>query len=548
MSANSMSGGEAMIRAAMANGIDTFFGIPGAQIYPMYDAMHRLGVQHITARHEQGAAYMALGYARATGRPSAFTVVPGPGVLNTGAALCTAMGTNAPVLCLTGQVPRAFLGSGRGHLHELPNQQATLNSFIKGAHHISDPRQTSQVVNRAVAQMRTGRPGPVSVEMCWDTMAEATQVEIVPGAVAAPPAADESEIEAAVRLLSKAKRPLIMCGGGAQHASAEVLALAEKLNAPVTAFRSGRGVVSEDHPLGVSSVAARLLYDDADLVIGIGSRLEMIYMRWRDMNTYERRPADAGQPLIRIDIDPEEFSRLVPTVGVLADAAIACRRLCDALPASQPGDNLSRITEAKAEAARLVAKVEPQMSYLGVIRDVLPRDGFFVPELSQVGFTSYFGLPVYAPRTYVTEGYQGTLGFGFMTALGVKVACPEQAVVAVAGDGGFLFGVQELATAVAHDIGVVSVVFNNGSFGNVRRDQERGFDGRLIGAELTNPDFVALAESFGARGYRVDSPRALRSVLAQAIAADKPAVIDVSIEKGAEVSPWEFIMMPSRPG
>ena len=543
-----MSGGEAMIRSAIENGIETFFGIPGAQIYPMYDAMHRLGVQSITTRHEQGAAYMALGYARATGRPAAFAVVPGPGVLNTGAALCTAMGTNAPVLCLTGQVPRQYLGSGRGHLHELPNQQITLGSFIKGAHHISDPGQTSQIVNQAVQQMQSGRPGPVSVEMCWDTMAEMHDIEIAPGAALTQQPVDESEIDEAAGLLRAAKRPLIMCGGGAQHASAEVLALAEKLGAPVTSFRSGRGIVSEDHPLGVSSVAARLLFDETDLVIGIGSRLEMIYMRWRDMNTYERRPSEPGRPLIRIDIDPQEFSRLEPNVGILADAASACRHLCDALPAPQQQTRPTRIAEAKAEAARLVASIQPQMSYLSVIRDVLPRDGFFVPELSQMGFTSYFGWPVYEPRTYVTEGYQGTLGFGFMTALGVKVACPERAVVAVTGDGGFMFGVQELATAVAHDIGVVTVIFNNGSFGNVRRDQERVFEGRLIGADFINPDFVQLAESFGAKGYRVDSPPALQRALADALAADKPAVIDVVIEKGVETSPWDFIMMPNRPG
>ncbi|NKC01412.1 MAG: hypothetical protein GKR90_23345 [Pseudomonadales bacterium] len=542
-----MMGGEGMIRAAMANGIDTIFGIPGAQIYPMFDAMQRLGVNTITTRHEQGAAYMALGYAQATGGPSAYAVVPGPGVLNTTAALCTAMGTNAPVLCLTGQVPRQFLGVGRGHLHELPDQKGTLASFIKAAHHIEDPARTGEVVNEAFNTMLSGRPGPVSIEMCWDTMAAEHQIEIGSGhSEPVSPQVDQAQIDAAAEVLSGAKRPLIMCGGGAQHASTAVLELAEKLGAPVTAFRSGRGVVSEDHPLGVSSVAARLLYDDADVVVGIGSRLEMIYMRWRDMNTYEQRPND-GPTLIRIDVDESEFDRFVPDVAVLADAKDACLALSAALSAPVGGDNLGRVSEAKSEAARITSKIQPQMSYLQTIRDVLPRDGFFVPELSQIGFTSYFGFPVYEPRTYVTEGYQGTLGFGFQTALGVKVACPDRAVVAVTGDGGFMFGVQELATAVNYNIGVVVVVFNNGTYANVRRDQERVFEGRVIGADFTNPDFVQLAESFGAAGYRVDSPQGLRPVLEKAIADDRPAVIDVQIEKGSEVSPWEFIMMPNRP-
>lgn len=542
-----MTGGEGMIRAALANGIDTIFGIPGAQIYPMFDAMQRHGVKTITTRHEQGAAYMALGYAQATGRPSAFSVVPGPGVLNTTAALCTAMGTNTPVLCLTGQVPSQFLGAGRGHLHELPDQRGTLASLIKAAHHIEDPTLTGEVVNAAFKAMHTGRPGPVSVEMCWDVMAAEHEIEIGPGhGEVATPIIDQAEIDAAAAALGAAKRPLIMCGGGAQHASSAVLALAEKLGAPVTAFRSGRGVVSEDHPLGVSSVAARLLYDEADVVVGIGSRLEMIYMRWRDMNTYERRPK-RGPTLVRIDIDETEFDRFAPDIAVWADAKDACIELASALSGKTGGGNLGRIRAAKSEAARLIGKIQPQMSYLETIREVLPRDGFFVPELSQMGFASYFGFPVYKPRTYVTEGYQGTLGFGFQTALGAKVAYPDRAVVAVTGDGGFMFGVQELATAVNYNIGVVVVVFNNGAYENVRRDQARSFDGRVIGADFSNPNFVQLAEAFGAAGYRVSTPRGLKPVLEKAIADNQPAVIDVQIEKGSEVSPWEFIMMPNRP-
>ena len=542
-----MTGGEAMIRASIANGIDTVFGIPGAQIYPMYDAMARLGLNVITTRHEQGAAYMALGYAKATGRPGAFAVVPGPGVLNTTAALCTAMGTCSPVLCLTGQVPSQFLGSGRGHLHELPDQSGTLRSIIKEALHIEDPRNTADVMNRAFRTMRGGRPGPVSVEMCWDTMAEEFEDLLIgagAGEVAFLPV-DEAEIEAAAQLLSQAKCPLIMCGQGAQHASAEVLSLAEKLGAPVTAFRSGRGIVSEDHPLGVSSVAARLLFKEVDVVVGIGSRLEMIYMRWRDMNTYEKRPG-GGPKLIRIDIDPEEMTRFEPDIGIVADAAVACTALASAVEGSS-GDNLELVAKAKADARQMISKIQPQMAYLDVIREVLPKDGLFVPELSQMGFTSYYGFPVYAPRTYVTEGYQGTLGFGFQTALGVKVACPDKAVVCVTGDGGFMFGVQELSTAVAHNIGVVTLIFNNASFANVRRDQMRAYEGRLVGADLHNPDFVQLAESFGAAGYRVDSPSALKPVLEKALADDQPVVIDVTTPRGSETSPWEFIMMGSEP-
>ena len=544
-----MSGGEAMVLAAMANGISTVFGIPGAQIYPMFDAMHRHNVQTIVTRHEQAAAYMAMGYAKATGQPGAFAVVPGPGVLNTTAALCTAMGTCTPLLCLTGQVPSAYLGSGRGHLHEIEDQTGTLKSLIKDAVHISDPADTSTIVNGAFRTMLSGSPGPVSVEMCWDTMAQPANIAIGNGnAEIDQPQIDPDEIKAVAKLLANARNPMIMCGAGAQHASESITALAELLQAPVTAFRSGRGIVSEDHPLGVSSVAARELFDEVDVLVGIGSRLEMIYMRWRDMEAYEAKPS-GGPTLVRIDIDPQQMQRLVPDYPVIGDADAACRALIAELESKvqRNPDRAASIAKAKAKTHQAINKIQPQMAYMDVIREVLPRDGFYVPELSQMGFTSYYGLPIYEPRTYVTEGFQGTLGFGFQTALGVKVAEPDRAVVCVTGDGGFMFGVQELATAVAHNIGVVTLVFNNQAFGNVRRDQARMFDGRLTGAELHNPDFVKLAESFGAAGYRVSSPAALKPVLEKAIAADAPAVIEIPIDPDAETSPWEFIMLQDKP-
>ena len=539
-----MTGGEALVRAVVANGIDTVFGIPGAQIYPLFDALHRCdGVDVIVSRHEQGAGYMALGYAKATGRPGAFAVVPGPGVLNTTAALCTAMGSNSPVICMTGQVPSGFLGKGRGHLHELADQPATLRTLIKHADRIDDPRQTSVQVNEAFRQMLSGRPGPVALEMCWDTMAREWDVAVGPGSdVIERPVVDGDSIAAAAALVAKARNVLIMCGGGAQHASVEVRRLAEMLGAPVTAFRSGRGVIAEDHALGMSSVAARKLWKSTDLLIGIGSRLEMPYMRWGSMMDY----ADAsrgGPKLIRIDIDPSEMARFRPDVGIVADSVDGVRALIEAVAGTgfTVGDG-DRIAGAKAAARSEIAAIQPEMAYLDAIRDVLPRDGYFVEELCQAGFTSYFGFPVYEPRTYVTPGYQGTLGFGFPTGLGVKAAMPDRAVVSINGDGGFMFGMPELATAVQHGIGLVTIVFNNRSFGNVRRDQQRGFEGRLIGADLDNPDFVKLAEAFGARACRVETPDALRPALAAAIDDDAPTVIEVVVERGVEADPWKFII------
>ena len=539
-----MTGGEAVVRAAQANGVDTVFGLPGAQIYPLFDALARSpDIRTIVTRHEQGAAYMAMGYAKATGRPGTYSVVPGPGVLNTTAALCTAMGCNTPVICLTGQIMSEFLGVGRGHLHELADQAGTLRTLIKHADHIDDVSKTSEQVNEAFRIMQSGRPGPVSVEMCWDTMARTWDVDIGPGNDAIDlPAVDDDAISDAAELIAGARNIMIMCGGGAQHASAEVNELANMLGAAATSFRSGRGVVSEDAELGVGSAAAYRLWPDTDLLIGIGSRLEMQYMRWMEMAHYLDAPPEGTPKLIRIDVDPKEMERFKPDVGVVADAAEGVRALIEKVAARgfRQGDP-DRIAAARAASEAEIREIQPELAYLDVIREVLPRDGYFVEELCQVGFASYFGFPIYEPRTYVTPGFQGTLGFGFPTAIGVKAAMPDRAVVSVTGDGGFMFGMPELATAVQHNIGLITLLFNNRAYGNVRRDQQMNFEGRLIGADLDNPDFVKLAESVGADATRVDSPEGLRPALQRAIDADRPAVIEITIERGSEASPWKFI-------
>jgi acetolactate synthase-1/2/3 large subunit len=545
-----ITGGAAMIRAVAANGVDTIFGLPGVQIYALFEGMHEARLELITPRHEQTAGYMAMGYAKSTGKTGVFAVVPGPGVLNAAAALCTAQGNCSPVVCLTGQIPSEFLGRGRGHLHELRDQLGTLRSIIKDAARIDDIATTSALVNRAFRLAHSGRPGAVSVEMCWDRMLEAHDVEILPPEPRdPPPEPDVDAVRAAVEIIAAAKRPMIMCGAGAQHASTEVRALAELLDAPVTAFRSGRGVVPEDHPLGAACVAARELWDDTDLLIGIGSRLEMPFVRWHDRMGYEAKPSHPAK-LVRIDIDAAEMTRLIPDAGLVADSAAACRLLVDRLaPKVLPRrERRAEIAAAKRLAAELIRKLGLHAAYLEAIRAVVPRDGFLVSELSQTGFTSYTGAyPVLAPRTYVTEGYEGTLGFGFPTALGVKVANPDAAVVSITGDGGFLFAATELATAAQYGIGVVTLVFNNGSYGNVLRDQQEQFGGHIMGARLKNPDFVRLAESFGVAASRVRSPAELRPVLENALAAGGPALIEIVIEPGTERSPWPLIHMHQRP-
>ena len=542
-----MSGGEAIVQSLLQNDVDTVFGIPGAQTYPIFDALARVQsrIRTIGARHEQAAAYMAFGYAKSLGCPGVYSVVPGPGVLNTMAALCTAWGANVPVLCLTGQIPREAMGKLRGHLHELPDQIATLKTLTKWSVRIERASDAPEIINEAFRIMSSGRPGPVSVEMCWDDMAQNEMVGILPRAEIDPlPPVKKSEIESAVKLIRNANNPIILVGSGALHASDAVLELAKVLQAPVGAFRGGRGVVSEDHELGVSSVAAHDLWRDSDVLIGIGTRLEMPYMRWSNPMGAVVNPL-APPHLIRIDIDPLEMTRLVPHAGIVADSNEGTRALTKALKAHyKPRPTaLSDIAYSKDWANEKVQEIKPHVDYLKVIREALPRDGFFVEEISQIGFASQFAFPVYEPRTYVTCGFQGNLGFGFQAALGVKAGNPDKVVISVTGDGGFMFGVQELATAAQENIGLITIIMNNSAFANVRRDMRRIYKRPPIGSDLKNPDFIALSEAFGIKAYPVEDPAGLKIALETAIKEGGPAVIEVKVDRNTEKSPWKYILM-----
>jgi acetolactate synthase-1/2/3 large subunit len=539
----SATGGEAIVSGLVAHGVDTVFGLPGAQIYGLFDAFQQAQLKVIGARHEQACGYMAYGYARSTGRPGVFSVVPGPGVLNAGAALLTAFGSNEPVLCLTGQVPTQFLGKGRGHLHEMPDQLATLRSFVKWAERIEYPDNAPVLVSRAFQEMLSGRRGPAALEMPWDVFTQRAEIRAAKLFDPLPaPLPDTEQVKAAAALVAASKTPMIFVGAGAIHAADEILELAELIDAPVVAFRSGRGIVSNAHELGLTMAAAYRLWPHTDLMIGIGTRLEL-----PTMSRWPFRPD--GLKSIRIDIDASEMRRFTPDVAVISDAKAGASELLSAVRKtgySKTSGRRAAIRDASASALREIQRIQPQMAYLNILREVLPSNAIVTDELSQVGFASWYGFPIYEPRTFITSGYQGTLGSGFPTALGAKVANPDRQVVAITGDGGFMFGVQELATAVQFRIGVVTLVFNNNAYGNVRRDQVQRFEGRVVASDLVNPDFVKLAESFGVGASRVTSPDHFRPALEKALADGGPYVIAIEVPTDSEVSPWAFIH-PARP-
>lgn len=528
-----MTTADAVVETLVANGTRTMFGLPGAQLDHFTDAIARNGkIRFIHTRHEQGAAYMALGAALATGEPAVYAVVPGPGFLNSTGALCTAYACGAPVLAITGQIPSALIGRGNGILHELPDQLAVLKLLTKWADRIHDPYEAPQKVAHAFSEMRTGRPRPVALECALDVFPRSGDATIPPVQPTRTIPVDDEKLRAAAKLLGKAQRPVIVVGGGALAAGAEILALAEMLQAPVISHRMGRGVVSERNPLSVSIDVGYELWSETDAVVAIGTRLQLQLAEW----------GTAGIPIVRIDIDPDEPARVkAPEIAIQADAAIAVRALVDELAHHniRRESRASEMTARRAASMQRLAVLAPQLQYIAAIRAELPDDGIYVDEVTQVGHVTRLEFPTYQPRTYLTNAYQGTLGWGLGTALGAKVAMPDRAVVSVNGDGGFLFGVQELATAVQHNIGVTFIVFNDNAFGNVRRTQTELFAGRYIASDLRNPNFVQLAQSFGMPGTRVSTPAELRVQLREAIASSGSSLIEVTV--GEMPPPWALL-------
>ncbi|HVJ16610.1 MAG TPA: thiamine pyrophosphate-binding protein, partial [Polyangiaceae bacterium] len=378
-----LTGGEAVVRSLLKHGVTDVFGVPGAQTYALYDALHDASseIRTIGVRHEQAAAYMAFGYAQSSGRPGVYTVVPGPGVLNTAAGLATANAGNVPVFCVAGQVPSNAIGLGRGALHELPDQLALLRGLTRWAERVPHPSSASRLVAEAWTKMCGNSRGAVALEIPWDVMAARAPTRLESPLPLEPrPILSEESIERAAARIASAARPMIWVGSGALEAREEVLALAELLGAPVASFRGGRGIVGDDHPLALTLASAWHLWNQTDVLIAVGSRAEPPLMHWPERAT----PPD----LVRIDINPVEMVRRRADFGVVGDAGEALREIVSLLRKKGVRRRTSpaEVKAARDEAERELADVQPQAGYLAAIRDVLPRDGFFVEDLCQVGY------------------------------------------------------------------------------------------------------------------------------------------------------------------
>ena len=513
-----MTGGQALVHALYREGVRVIFGLPGVQQYHAVDAVYREPrIRYISTRHEQATSYMADGYARVSGDIAAVMVVPGPGLFNAAGGIATAYAASSPMLVVTGEHDRDGAGS---------DEMDFLRPITKWTARAPRPADVPAIVREAFRQLRTGRPRPVEIELSPEVLAEATEVEPLEPETHQPPGGAGEQIEKAAHSLAEAQKSAIWAGGGAisSGASAVLQQLAEHLQAAVVTSPNGKGAISDRHPLSLGM--AELRYEPlrqwlagCDVILAIGTRTSFAD-RLRD------------QQVIRIDIDQAEIERQHHhTFGIVGDA----RRTLEALyrlvaTATPPGPSREReVRELNTARFAPEGQLEPQHSFMTAIRSVLPNDGILVQGMNQMGYYSRNYYPVHTPGTYLTASSHGTLGSAFPLALGAKVAKPDRAVVALSGDGGFLYNSQELATAVQYGISVVVIVFDDHAFGNVLRAQIEEFDGHVIGTKLHNPDFVKLAEVYGARGVRARDADQLEGALREALSIEAPTVIEVPV-------------------
>ena len=534
-----MTGGQALVQALYRAGVRVIFGLPGMQQYHAVDAVHQESrIRYISTRHEQATTYMADGYARVSGRVGTAMVVPGPGLFNAAAGIATAYAVSSPLLIVTGDAASATLPIGSPSAstpgaHDQPSASSDQMDFLrpitKWAARARHPADIPAIVHEAFRQLHTGRARPVEIEVAPEVLAAETEIELLaPESYERPGGACE-QVERAARILAAARQPVVWAGGGAisAGASAVLQRLAEHLQAPVVTSPNGKGAISDWHPLSLG--LAELRYEplrkwlaDCDVILAVGTRTGF---------------ADRlhTQQVIRIDIDQAEIERQRHhTLGIVGDARRtleALYRLVAAAPGATGGSEPVSSTVRALNAARFAPEdqLEPQHSFMTAIRSVLPDDAILVQGMNQMGYYSRNYYPVYAPGTYLTASSYGTLGSAYPLALGAKVAAPERSVVALSGDGGFLYNSQELATAVQYGINVVVIVFNDNAYGNVLRAQIEQFDGHILGTQLHNPDFVQLANVYGARGVRVHDANRLAAALREALAIEAPTLIEVPV-------------------
>ena len=524
-----MTGGEAVVQSLAAHGVDTVFGIPGTHNLGIYDALREKGsIRHILARHEQGAAFMADGYARARGKVGVCLSTTGPAALNTLASMGTAYSDSSPVLCIASQIPAGGIGLGRGYLHECEDQLGSFAPVTKWQARADTVSEIPGVLREAFAQMLSGRPRPVAVEIPCDTLDESEEVSILAALGISRPVPEPEQIEEAAALLQAARRPVIWAGGGVigSEAGPELQQLAERLQAPVFTTVLGKGAVADDHPLAAGAAilhpAGREFVAKSDLMLAVGTRFTE-----EESDRWGLRLPDT---LIHIEIDPEEIDRNYPAVlGVVGDARAALQLINGRLQDVCRQDDViaAEVAALRQKVWRFCEDRAPKgVELVHTLRKALPRETIIVSDLTVAAYWCRRLLDVYAPRTNIYPWGFCTLGFGLPAAIGAKVARPDRPVVALCGDGGFMFNCQELAAAVQFDVPIVILVFNDEAYGVLKPQQEARY-GAAHAVDVVNPDFLGLARAFGVDACRVESIEQLGPAVNKAIEADRSTLIEL---------------------
>ena len=534
------TGGEWVVAALGAEGVRHVFGIPGVHNLAIYDALLRQDrITHVLARHEQGAGFMADGYARASGRPGVIVVTTGPGATNALTPLVEAHAGSQPVLLLMSDVPSALVGRDLGALHEVPNQIECFRPVCRWADALRSGAEIPGSIQGAFHLFRTGRPGPVALSIPTDLLNAPASARLTPAGEGRRPPCDVGLVDEAARYLLRARRPLLVAGGGviAGEAGAEFQALARRLRAPVITSVMGRGAISETDPLWLGVLPNRRATKDAlesaDVVLSVGCRFAHRSTKGLLLNL-EFRP---DQALIQIDLDPRTIGRMhVPALGIIGDARDGLAGILAALPPGEPVAEWDWAALRQARDARSPRYTSTMDGLLRALREVLPADGIVVGDQTGLNYWMEWHLPILAPRTFLYPIGSATLGYGVPAAIGAKVAHPDRAVVAVVGDGGLLFTAAELATAAKYRLPVVYVVMNDQDYGAIRYLQTQLY-GRTGEHTLAGPDILALARAFGLEAYRAPDPETFRTALDKALSHAGPALVEVPL---AIEPPWEL--------
>jgi acetolactate synthase-1/2/3 large subunit len=526
----SASVADVLVARLREHGVRHIFGYPGGQLTPIYDALYREpGIRHVLARDEQATAFMADGYARATGRPGVCLAVCGPGVLNAATPLANSFTDSIPVLLISGQIPTAGLGVRSGYYHE-NDQLSAVATFTKDRVRITDGRRLLDGLDQAHAALTQGRPGPVFVEVPLDVLrSDAPQSPHPPAPGPRQPLPPSGqEIASLAALLTGWKRPLLLAGGGVLMSGAglALVQLAERLGAPVFTTAMGKGAIPGDHPLSaglpwrratsdLSNMASYFspLFGQADGLLAVGCRFTQLATGTWSMPL---PPA-----LAHIDIDPAELGRHYPvTVGIASDARATLEAVLS---------ELSRTP--RAPWARIPPPGKPWtlpgVNVTESLRRLLPRDAIVVADITRLAYILMVEFPVYEPRTFLHPAGSVAMGYGIPAALGAKTAFPERAVVTVVGDGCFLMSGMELATAVQENLPIVVILVNDSCLTLIKATQERRYEKRFIGVDLRNPDFQQFTQAFGVGYQRVDAGAAFETALSSALKAQRPTVIEV---------------------